>query len=860
MELMSRFAKRNGVLHALDGVAPAQDPNAAPSTSALGTGASQVGAVAPAPDSWQARTDKQNLMTSANSIVHDGNWQAATDALKPIAPNTQLGAPQAGAGQGSANPALRGGAPAAPYPDAASIRNTSAPVPTPASPYPDAASIRNTPPPISNTPYPEHANAQNFPAPGTPATGPGVAMPGNPKVFQHGANSFSDSAQAPVWGKNTGQPTASADAAMGTLATKYGQAPAGWHGQRLGMTPGLRDGGDLQTGMGGVVPGSGTGDKIPAKYEPGEFVVSNDMLRADPALRGHLRGLREEVLAEKGMTPGQADAKALGVHPGGLRADSGFGGNQLQARPNFTFPGASPEIDPSTIPRNPANMQVANYVPPEATPAPELAAGNAAVEDAAVKGSKFVQGATRAGRIAGRLASTFGPAAAGADVVSHFNDYKLKDPNVDSSAMGTLRAVGQGDWAGAGRSLSKGAIEAGMDLGSTAAGVADLAGYLPGVDHGFATKAYKGMLRNTFGDDLQDNTGGRVLPTAAAPQRVAPTAAAASPASTAETPTPIDLSQRKQLRDVQTIRDGQIADGMQADRLAQDKAGYAQQGAQQAVNNQLGQNWENQKRRWEASVDLNSRATDPGAMAKKTIAAQTLQSLDGQETQGLHDAVGERVATAKNLADLNAHTMTNKTALRGQDMDLEGKRMTNAANMNRMMYDINKDNRDYRRNVSNDQISQAREGAQDFDKHALSMFQRPNEKTGALESDPVEAANYTKFAQEYLNQPDMKTKYPTGLAGVDAADKATLVNLYRAKKIQDATRTSFSPWGSSGNTSERPQDYITNGQTQNGVFQKVLRNANGSVPVDALKYGKDYNRILPNFGPADTTLLPPNLR
>lgn len=85
---------------------------------------------------------------------------------------------------------------------------------------------------------------------------------------------------------------------------------------------GLRHGGDLKTGMGGEVPGEGVGDKIPAKYEPGEFVVSNDMLEAEPGLRKHLASLREEVLADKGMTPEQADAKA--IQPKGLRAMDSF--------------------------------------------------------------------------------------------------------------------------------------------------------------------------------------------------------------------------------------------------------------------------------------------------------------------------------------------------------------------------------------------------------------------------------------------------------------------------------------------------------------------------------------------------------
>ena len=98
------------------------------------------------------------------------------------------------------------------------------------------------------------------------------------------------------------------------------------------MRASMRNGGELcmarggpqqtmPSGHGGTVPGTGEGDKIAAKYEPGEFVVSNDMLEAEPELREHLRGLREEVLAAKGMTPEEADAKA--VKGGTLRAQSG---------------------------------------------------------------------------------------------------------------------------------------------------------------------------------------------------------------------------------------------------------------------------------------------------------------------------------------------------------------------------------------------------------------------------------------------------------------------------------------------------------------------------------------------------------
>lgn len=84
---------------------------------------------------------------------------------------------------------------------------------------------------------------------------------------------------------------------------------------------GLRDGGDLRTGYGGHVPGTGQGDKIPAKYEPGEFVVSNDMLDAQPELRGHLSRLRTDVLTAQGKDPAAVDASQM--QKAGLRAANG---------------------------------------------------------------------------------------------------------------------------------------------------------------------------------------------------------------------------------------------------------------------------------------------------------------------------------------------------------------------------------------------------------------------------------------------------------------------------------------------------------------------------------------------------------
>ena len=74
---------------------------------------------------------------------------------------------------------------------------------------------------------------------------------------------------------------------------------------------------------GGHVPGTGEGDKIPAKYEPGEFVVSNDMIDDNPGLREGLSSMRAETLAARGKTVEEADAGAT-RHMGSLRAADGW--------------------------------------------------------------------------------------------------------------------------------------------------------------------------------------------------------------------------------------------------------------------------------------------------------------------------------------------------------------------------------------------------------------------------------------------------------------------------------------------------------------------------------------------------------
>ena len=316
---------------------------------------------------------------------------------------------------------------------------------------------------------------------------------------------------------------------------------------------------------GGTVPGKGTGDKIPALYEPGEFVVSNAMLDAEPGLREQLHDLRGNVLAAQGKTVAEADAGAV---KGGntLRAATGgptdWTSRNLQGQrmtpnptpmqsmadslrtPQTAAPVAAPAapkytpppVDPTTgryanesVQRGAGGGQPGRAGPSVGVGAPTtgVQAGGAGagggsrgnVSGALRQGLSAQPGpVSKAAYLGGRVLSNplvgfAGRAAGAAGVVQNFNDYKIDDPDVDSSNTGTMRALGEGNFGKAGRSFSKGALETGMDLGSFAANTLDYV--VPGKAP--VSTAYNKALRSTFGGQLIDRSGNNTSPTAPAP-------------------------------------------------------------------------------------------------------------------------------------------------------------------------------------------------------------------------------------------------------------------------------------------------------------------------------------------------------
>lgn len=141
--------------------------------------------------------------------------------------------------------------------------------------------------------------------------------------------------------------------------------------------------------------------------------------------------------------------------------------------------------------------QAAKWVGDKAAPA-------AAPVEAATTGAAKTGLASRAGRVLGkgaRLATPFVQKAAIASPLLGFNDYKLNEPGVDSSAIGTVRAVGAGDFSGAGRSLVKGGKEAVLDTASGVSKFVDGAAGMVGADTGLA-RGLAAKVQAHYGDGV----------------------------------------------------------------------------------------------------------------------------------------------------------------------------------------------------------------------------------------------------------------------------------------------------------------------------------------------------------------------
>lgn len=513
---------------------------------------------------------------------------------------------------------------------------------------------------------------------------------------------------------------------------------------------GLRDGGE--------VPGSGQGDKIPALYEPGEFVVSNAMLKKAPGLRDQLHELREETLAGQGKTVAQADAQAYddgsegeqdervpersekrvggtgagarmadhddqGGGAGGgrrlrdlgqitLRANQGFGFSEdflksasdaIGERFNPTPPPNGRYGAPPNPPLNSAAQPAPTAAPEPSAPRPSLRAG-LGNQAGVVNKALYAGGRTLSG--AARLAGSLGPAALGADAISHFNDYKINDPGVDSSNSGTFKALANGDFSGAGRSFSKGALEAGMDLGSFGANMLDYV--VPGKAP--VSTAYDSMLRRQFGNQLQAHPSVTAQADAARafrPGTPAKTVAAAAPAPGPAAP---DVVQPP----APTLRSEFLAPGTAANRAARAQMdsgmAYVPGNGQGMVRSSSGGivklNTSDDRyaplsdktlRRMYAPAEnasVNKWIADQDQSARDTHAMSTSASSGPGFVDELRAARAQN-RQAKLDADRNHNELQARVTMRGQDLQNGASMFSTEQGAANARYQALKDQRDY---------------------------------------------------------------------------------------------------------------------------------------------------------------------
>ena len=281
---------------------------------------------------------------------------------------------------------------------------------------------------------------------------------------------------------------------------------------------------------GGVITGAGTGtsDEVPIAASHGEYILPADTVQALGV--GNLDALKDATHNDVGMrAPGMFANGGLIEDPleeirsrqpsmrqvgPGLTQNPATGVFNQEAVQNpgrtMARPVAAP-VAPVTqvgagVPSTAADLRTFDRTVPESrlprAAAPVAPAAPVVAEAAPV--SRLAGAAEGVGRTAGNLARMAAPllrTTAVASPLSGFGDYKVNDPGVDSSAAGTVRALAGGDFAGAGRSLRNGALEAGLDSVSGVAKTVDTVGGLVGLNPGLRDR-FDGAVRGQLGNQL----------------------------------------------------------------------------------------------------------------------------------------------------------------------------------------------------------------------------------------------------------------------------------------------------------------------------------------------------------------------
>jgi hypothetical protein len=253
------------------------------------------------------------------------------------------------------------------------------------------------------------------------------------------------------------------------------------------------------------------------------------------------------------------------------------------------------------------------------------------------------------------------------------------------------------------------------------------------------------------------------------------------------------------------------------------------------------------------------------------LAGQAEGIAGNERVAGLREAgenarASAQLGLSRYLGDRNAQLQ-----LRGQDITREGHMINAAGQRAQLLYNINKDQRDF--NLRKDEVDNAeRERGQKSISDWLQSSFQTTDANGKAVPDSARIASFTQAStrmlgnviNQFKNDPDpAKRAYAEklskqGLQALDPEDRAAMLTLFgRMERFQQA-RSGIVPGTASGAVSGSLNDYEIVGH-EPGLLQDRYRLRGGqSIPVNDVRYREGpANLVLPDVGKTPTTDLGP---
>ena len=524
-------------------------------------------------------------------------------------------------------------------------------------------------------------------------------------------------------------------------------------------------------------------------YEPGEFVVSNDMLDAAPSLRGELQGLRAHVLAKKGMTPAEADAKAVSLR-GPVHALNGI---EVTERPitNAEWQALNPpeahgdRMNPKYAPNEAGRYgKTGTYGLPEggppvgeapAKPTPYARGQNAARSIKQAFRSPVAQGALRFAGAAGAMDEA-------GDAINDFNDDNsagVLDHGLSAVGNVAMTAAGRTGALGAAYTLGHGAgkiyydhVMSDKQKDTVGSGMNKIAQFFGGGVDDTALRQMNdpnyfknpqpvaakpvAVPNELVSPQITDAERAKVAADSAAYNAKNNPQAPAAPANNVNATMQPNGTMSFSGTNV-TGTPSYTGDG--ADALRKGGGGTVSSMPASAF---VGTSPSSDANLSALRMDAAKRG-DWGAV-NASLAAQGQAPVKGTDTGGggsPRDMIMDRLRGAGKLSvaglklaqdltnsdnQLRGHQMAYNSSMTGHDIAREGHQLTSANNKARLQYDINKDHRDFGVNQQKTAFEQQQKGAEAFEKNLTSLYPGEDGK-----GDQKQIAAHRQMATNYVN-------------------------------------------------------------------------------------------------------------